>query len=195
MGAACGTGTKSGTRCREELEYALAESDSRALSQSWLERELLLALARGTNWLCGPDKLDQLLKLCVTDSGCSEVNALRRQWREQLELWVHPSGEGWGIRVGHYTLGSLAEGKRKLSLFRTEPSSSGSFRVSLPRKRKGFSAIYRAFSNGEPRNSTGKSHGLERGDALQAACSRVFGLRLWTLNRKHYPMDDIGFFP
>ncbi len=39
-----------------------------------------------------------------------------------------------------------------------------------------------------------KSHGVELGDALIAAAAHVNGIRLWTLNRRHYPMRDIGFF-
>lgn len=38
------------------------------------------------------------------------------------------------------------------------------------------------------------SHGLELGDALQAACAFVFEVQVWTLNKKHYPMTDIEFF-
>ena len=39
-----------------------------------------------------------------------------------------------------------------------------------------------------------KSHGVEIADALVAATAAVSGLRLWTLNRNHYPMDDLRFF-
>lgn len=39
-----------------------------------------------------------------------------------------------------------------------------------------------------------KSHGLEIADALVAAAAATSGLRLWTLNRKHYPMDDMRFY-
>ena len=42
--------------------------------------------------------------------------------------------------------------------------------------------------------SFAKSHGVELGDALIAACSSAEDLQLWTLNRKHYPMRDIRFF-
>lgn len=42
--------------------------------------------------------------------------------------------------------------------------------------------------------SFAKSHGVELGDALIAACSSAEDLQLWTLNRKHYPMKDIRFF-
>lgn len=38
-----------------------------------------------------------------------------------------------------------------------------------------------------------KSHGVELADALVAAAATTSGLRLWTLNRKHYPMPDVTF--
>jgi predicted nucleic acid-binding protein len=40
-----------------------------------------------------------------------------------------------------------------------------------------------------------KSHGVEIADALVAAAAVGSGLRLWTLNRKHYPMPELAFFP
>ena len=39
-----------------------------------------------------------------------------------------------------------------------------------------------------------KSHSVEIADALIAAAAATSGLRLWTLNRKHYPMQDLRFF-
>ena len=39
-----------------------------------------------------------------------------------------------------------------------------------------------------------RSHGLEVPDALIAAAAATTGLRLWTLNRRHYPMKDLRFF-
>ncbi len=39
-----------------------------------------------------------------------------------------------------------------------------------------------------------RSHGVEIADALVAAAATTSDLRLWTLNRNHYPMDDIQFF-
>lgn len=39
-----------------------------------------------------------------------------------------------------------------------------------------------------------KSHGVELGDALIAACALVSGATLWTRNRKHYPMKELTFF-
>jgi predicted nucleic acid-binding protein len=38
------------------------------------------------------------------------------------------------------------------------------------------------------------SHGMEIGDAFIAATSSVHELRLWTRNRKHFPMRDIDYF-
>jgi predicted nucleic acid-binding protein len=39
-----------------------------------------------------------------------------------------------------------------------------------------------------------KSHGVGLADALIAAAASVAGLRLWTLNRRHYPMADLRFY-
>lgn len=39
-----------------------------------------------------------------------------------------------------------------------------------------------------------RSHGLEIADALVAAAAVTSGLRLWTLNRRHYPMPDLEFY-
>ena len=39
-----------------------------------------------------------------------------------------------------------------------------------------------------------KSYRVEIADALIAAAAATSGLRLWTLNRKHYPMQDLRFF-
>lgn len=42
--------------------------------------------------------------------------------------------------------------------------------------------------SGEYLNRYKKSHGITLGDALMAACSKICDLKLWTLNKKHYPM-------
>lgn len=39
-----------------------------------------------------------------------------------------------------------------------------------------------------------RSHGVEIADALVAAAAATTGLRLWSLNRKNYPMRDVRFF-
>jgi predicted nucleic acid-binding protein len=39
-----------------------------------------------------------------------------------------------------------------------------------------------------------RSHGVEIADALVAAAASTAALRLWTLNRRHYPMDDVRFY-
>ncbi len=39
-----------------------------------------------------------------------------------------------------------------------------------------------------------RSHGVQIAEALVGAAATTADLRLWTLNRKHYPMDDIQFF-
>jgi predicted nucleic acid-binding protein len=39
-----------------------------------------------------------------------------------------------------------------------------------------------------------RSHGVEIADALVAAAAATSGVRLWTLNRKHYPMPDVRFY-
>jgi predicted nucleic acid-binding protein len=43
-------------------------------------------------------------------------------------------------------------------------------------------------------NIYGKSHGLEIADALIAATAFVLGLRLVTLNRRHFPMIDVQIY-
>lgn len=42
--------------------------------------------------------------------------------------------------------------------------------------------------------SFARSHGVELADALVAAAASTSGLRLWTLNRRHYPMRDLRFW-
>jgi predicted nucleic acid-binding protein len=39
-----------------------------------------------------------------------------------------------------------------------------------------------------------RSHGVEIADALIAAAAATAGLRLWTLNRRHYPMPDLELY-
>jgi predicted nucleic acid-binding protein len=39
-----------------------------------------------------------------------------------------------------------------------------------------------------------RSHGVELADALVAAAAATTGFRLWTLNRKQYPMPDVSFY-
>jgi predicted nucleic acid-binding protein len=38
-----------------------------------------------------------------------------------------------------------------------------------------------------------RSHGVQIADALVAAAATTAGLRLWTLNRRHYPMTGLTF--
>ncbi len=39
-----------------------------------------------------------------------------------------------------------------------------------------------------------KSHGVELGDALIAAAALLHRAKLWTRNRKHYPMKELAFY-
>jgi predicted nucleic acid-binding protein len=39
-----------------------------------------------------------------------------------------------------------------------------------------------------------KSHHVELGDALIAATAAIYKLKLWTRNRRHYPMKEISFY-
>jgi len=39
-----------------------------------------------------------------------------------------------------------------------------------------------------------RSHGVEIADALIAAAASTAGLQLWTLNVRHYPMDDLHLY-
>ena len=42
--------------------------------------------------------------------------------------------------------------------------------------------------------SFSRSHGVDMADAMIAAAASTSGLRLWTLNRRHYPMRDLHFW-
>lgn len=50
---------------------------------------------------------------------------------------------------------------------------------------------YRA---GEYLRRFAKSHHVELGDALIAATASLHNLKLWTRNRRHYPMTDLVFY-
>ena len=39
-----------------------------------------------------------------------------------------------------------------------------------------------------------RSHSVELADALVAAAAAAASLKLWTLNREHYPMADVRFY-
>ena len=39
-----------------------------------------------------------------------------------------------------------------------------------------------------------RSHGVQIADALVAAAATTAGLHLWTLNARHYPMDDLRLY-
>ena len=43
---------------------------------------------------------------------------------------------------------------------------------------------------GEYLNKYRKSHNVTLADAIIAACAKLHGFKLWTANRKHYPMLD-----
>jgi len=47
---------------------------------------------------------------------------------------------------------------------------------------------------GEYLHRFAKSHPVEPGDALIAATASLHNLKLWTRNRRHYPMTDVAFF-
>ena len=47
---------------------------------------------------------------------------------------------------------------------------------------------------GEYLRRYGKSHSVELGDALIASSAIASGARLWTRNRKHYPMPELQFY-
>jgi predicted nucleic acid-binding protein len=64
-----------------------------------------------------------------------------------------------------------------------------------------FRALVCAPINGEVGRQAGdylrqyrKSHGLELGDALIASAASLNRARLWTRNRKHYPMKELAFY-
>src|SRR3954464_3855925 len=62
-------------------------------------------------------------------------------------------------------------------------SASRDFRCSTD----GFQAALKALKRYR------KSHAVELGDALIAASAVERGARLWTRNRKHYPMPELAF--
>ncbi|MGH9632597.1 MAG: type II toxin-antitoxin system VapC family toxin, partial [Bryobacteraceae bacterium] len=74
-----------------------------------------------------------------------------------------------------------------------------------PREHDALNNLFRALTrvpiDGEVGRQAGdylrhyrKSHGVEIGDALIAACAVANNAKLWTRDRKHYPMKELSFF-
>lgn len=51
-----------------------------------------------------------------------------------------------------------------------------------------------AYRAGEYLRRFARSHHVELGDALIAATASLHNLKLWTRNRRHYPMNDVAFY-
>jgi hypothetical protein len=74
-----------------------------------------------------------------------------------------------------------------------------------PREHEALTKLYRALACAPIDSETGrqagdylrqyhKSHGLELGDALVASAALLNRAKLWTRNRKHYPMKELSFY-
>ena len=75
----------------------------------------------------------------------------------------------------------------------------------LPHEHDALTNLFRALACAPIDNETGrqagdylrhyrKSHSVELGDALIASAALLNRAKLWTRNRKHYPMKDLLFY-
>jgi predicted nucleic acid-binding protein len=114
------------------------------------------------------------------------IDVLRGRKLEIARLWADTVGAGTPLFCSPVTLAEVRHGMRAHERESTERAFSFMMSVPIEVEIGGRAGDYlRAFH---------ASHAVELGDALIAATASVHQLRLWTQNRKHFPMKDVQFF-
>jgi hypothetical protein len=96
-------------------------------------------------------------------------------------------------------------GRQDVSVLYSPVSLSELWAGARPAEHDGIENLFRALTcltiddetgrrAGDYLRQFGKSHGVELGDALIAASAEQSRARLWTRNRKHYPMKNLIFY-
>ena len=113
------------------------------------------------------------------------IEILRQRRREIVQSWTDLADSGEPTFYSPVSLAEIRHGMRKQEVEAIELFFDQTQCVSI-----GDEIGRRA---GDYLRSFHASHGLMLGDALIAATASIHGLRLWTYNRKHFPMKDVRF--
>jgi hypothetical protein len=101
----------------QELQNARFDDEKLRLQKS-LGTSLRQAISHSPAWLAGPDKLDRLRQLCVTDEERKQVDDLKAGWAGEIRIAFNPREDEWGdVHVAQYDLHTLAALKEKLTQF------------------------------------------------------------------------------
>ena len=114
------------------------------------------------------------------------IEVLRQRKPEVVRKWIDVAKLGEPLFYSPVSLAEIRHGMREAERDSIERAFSGMVCIPIEDEIAARAGDYlRAFH---------ASHAVALGDALIAATASVHQLKLWTQNRKHFPMKDVPFF-